>query len=446
MGDVHPSPPNRTARLLLGLPLTGIPDRPLAARALLATHVARKALRELHQRPSEITDTARNALAGAILMEITCRHFGSASMLRGRHGLFPHIFMPRFDGPHFDEALRRFALPGQGPNVLYFSLTGACPCTCDYCYAGASAGEVQDIGDQAVLEVARQVARLRVPVVNISGGEPLTRYSRLKKAVRVLSAGSEVRMFTTGLGLDDRRLAELEEAGLTGIFVSLDGADAAAFDRVRGFEGAFEAATSALRRSARAGMLTYVNCVVGRQRFRNRARIADFLRFVEGIHPGVAVNFIPQLATGRGVQVDSFSRPEECHEVAERIVETGRELGRPVALLFGTIDTFLGCAGAGGKLLNVDIAGNVTVCISKAALGNLLDEPFEDIYARYVESCDRLKVGFFCADVAQRTGERILVSEDSHEELAGFYARSPDSTWQKTLDRYGGLFATIVPA
>jgi len=415
------------------------------ARALLAAHMVQKALQE-SRGPARWPLVLQRLAAEGLLFELTRRHLGWDTLLRGPHGFFPHIFLPDYHGPHFDEALQRLVFPKRGPNILYFSLTGACPCRCDYCFADAGGEDSPDLGDERVLRVAEEVAAQRIPLVNISGGEPLSRYRRLVDTVRVVSRGSEVRMFTTGIGLTDDRLAELADAGLRGVFVSLDGPNRDVFDRLRKKSGAFDAAVAALERCARADMLTFINCVVGASRFPRARDVADFLRFVEGIDSRIVVNFLPQLSTGRGASADSFADPEDCKVVAERITSTAGRMGRPFAMLFGDVDHFLGCPGAGGKLLNVDIEGNVTVCISRASLGNLLEESFTDIYGRFVESCHRLKVGFFCCEVSREHDEALLDPAATERALRSFYARTPDSELQRTLDRLDWLLSRLVPA
>ena len=417
---------------------------PIRSRGVLAKEVLRKAAVSVlaRQRP---THAARSALAEAIFLEIAHHTFGPTSMIRQEHGFFPHIFMPDYRGPAFDEAIRRIVLPGRGPNILYFSLTGVCPCHCEYCFAGAGGAATDLLEDGPVLDVARKVAELRVPLVNISGGEPLTRYSRLLETVRLLSRGSEVRMFTTGFGLTEARLTELRQAGLKGVFVSLDTDVPSLFDAARGKEGAFEAAVAALKLCTSAGMLTFVNCVVDRTRFSSRAEIVSFLRFIEAIDPRIVVNCLPQLATGRGTEADSFRAPEECDGLADLIVETALELGRPVTMLFGTVDRFIGCPGAGGKLMNIDIAGNVTVCISKAGLGNLLEEPFEVIHDRFVDTCRELRVGFFCCEVGERGDGELLDLEGSREAIRDFYARTEPASWQRVTQYAGWFFDRLLP-
>jgi MoaA/NifB/PqqE/SkfB family radical SAM enzyme len=417
-----------------------MPSGALTSRVVLASHVARKAWARVWRGEASPGRSLVRLLADAVALETTRFTFGTQSMIRGAHGLFPHVFLPDYQGPCFDEAVLRLLEPGRGPNVLYYSLTGTCPCRCEYCFAGAEPTG-RDLGDAVVLEVARAVALARIPLVNISGGEPFVHYDRLREAVRILSSGCEVRVFTTGFGMSGPRLRELRDAGLKGLFVSLDTEDAAHFDRTRGRVGAFDAAVRALRIAADENVLTFINSVVDRRRFPDRESVARFLRFVERIDPRIVVNFLPQLAAGRGVDADSFRAPHECEPTADLIVSTAREFGRPVCMLFGRVDTFIGCVGAGGRLMNVDIAGNVTVCISRAAIGNVLEEPFAAIYDRFRQSCTRLKVGFFCC-VAGEGGEReVLPFESSLALLSRFYANTDDAEWQRVRERVGPFLA-----
>lgn len=422
-----------------------MPKGALVSRAVLAAHITRKAWARVRRGEASPLRSAAGMFADAIALETARLTFGPQSMVRGPHGLFPHVFLPDYGGPRFDEAVLRLLDPGRGPNVLYYSLTGTCPCHCEYCFAGAGA-EGRDLGDTVVLDVARAVAKARIPLVNLSGGEPFVHFERLREAVRILSAGCEVRVFTTGIGMSAPRLRELREAGLKGVFVSLDTDDAALVDRTRGRVGAFDAAVRALRIAADENVLTFINSVVDRRRFADRESVARFLRFVEGIDPRIVVNFLPQLAAGRGVASDSFRTPQECEPVAERIVSTARELGRPVCMLFGRVDTFMGCVGAGGRLMNVDIAGNVTVCISRAALGNVLEEPFEAIYDRFRRTCTRLKVGFFCCLAGEGGDRAVLPFESSVELLGRFYARNEDADWQRVRERVGPFLARAYAA
>lgn len=115
-----------------------MPSGALASRAVLASNVTRKAWARVRRRETSPLRSTVRLLADSIALETTRRTFGTQSMVRGQHGLFPHVFLPDYHGACFDEAVLRLLDPGRGPNVLYYSLTGTCPCRCEYCFAGAA--------------------------------------------------------------------------------------------------------------------------------------------------------------------------------------------------------------------------------------------------------------------------------------------------------------------
>lgn len=90
----------------------------------------------------------------------------------------------------------------------------------------------QILSFEEIARLARIFARLGVKKIRLTGGEPLMR-SDLPVLVRMLKrvSGLELAMTTNG-ALLDRRCAELAEAGLDRLTVSLDALDEATFQRM----------------------------------------------------------------------------------------------------------------------------------------------------------------------------------------------------------------------
>ena len=419
-------------RLAARLRRAPVPDSGVRARLVLSGHVLARALSD-RARPGRL----RRALVQVGFLEAALRTFGRWGMLSRGERFFPLVLLPDFHGPHFDEALRRLLLPGRGPFVAHVAVTGACPCSCSYCYASAGGAEPPDLGDERLFEVARSVARLRIPMVVLSGGEPLARYRRLLRMVHLLRATSEVRLATSGVGLTAQRAAELREAGLRVLAVSLDSDDPDTVNAARGYRRAFDSAVQALRCSAAAGIQTYVTAVVGRSTFEAEGAVGRFLSFVRDIHPTLLVNFLPGFATGRA-SAAGFRTPEEYAVVAQRIHHAIRDGGYRATVFLQPLEHLMGCVGGGRRQMNVDIAGNVTACISAAGFGNVADEPLEALIARFSTADARLKRGFFCASVADRAPEGgVLTPAESLRALSEFYATQPDTLFQRLLDVAG---------
>jgi MoaA/NifB/PqqE/SkfB family radical SAM enzyme len=81
--------------------------------------------------------------------------------------------------------------------------------------------------------------------VMFSGGEPLSVRWAIPAMKRLHDVGVEVTVFTTGWSMQERTATALADA-VSGVAVSIDGADATIHDVVRGRAGAFERGMRAL--------------------------------------------------------------------------------------------------------------------------------------------------------------------------------------------------------
>ncbi|MFA6030857.1 MAG: radical SAM protein [Elusimicrobiota bacterium] len=167
--------------------------------------------------------------------------------------------------------LRRRLLGRPVPGTAILAVTFDCPCSCGCC----SSGVLKRFGTGAPLDTAGflrridRLAELGAPRLHFTGGEPLLRADLPELAARASSHGMLVFVETNGLLLDEGMVRRLKAAGVSSVNVSLDSADAAEHDRLRGVPGCFAKATEALRICVRLGQ----PCMVST--YATRERIAD---------------------------------------------------------------------------------------------------------------------------------------------------------------------------
>lgn len=105
--------------------------------------------------------------------------------------------------------------------LLNFELTTTCPLKCPQCYCTLNTGKHMD-RDTAFYWID-EAARYGVEVLNFSGGETMC-YPHLYEAIRRASSrGLRVNVALSGLGLDRDSYRKLIDAGVAGIFISLNG-------------------------------------------------------------------------------------------------------------------------------------------------------------------------------------------------------------------------------
>ena len=111
------------------------------------------------------------------------------------------------------------------PLALIAELTHRCPLHCVYC---SNPTELTARGEELPTEVwshvFQQAAQLGVLQADFTGGEPLARPDILDLIRAARSAGLYVNLISSGLPLDELKLAQLIEAGLDHFQLSFQGA------------------------------------------------------------------------------------------------------------------------------------------------------------------------------------------------------------------------------
>ena len=166
------------------------------------------------------------------------------------------------------------------PASAVIGLTYRCQLGCVHCSAGLYKAErSEELSAAQWLRVLAEIGQMGVPRVNISGGEPLL-HGGVMEIVRFASERFVTVLESNGLLLSEDRLKALKDAGLACVAVSIDSADPAEHDRLRGSQGCFAGAAEALRRCSRLGLpcvlSTYVTA--GRATAENLAGIEALAR------------------------------------------------------------------------------------------------------------------------------------------------------------------------
>jgi pyrroloquinoline quinone biosynthesis protein E len=111
------------------------------------------------------------------------------------------------------------------PLALIAELTHRCPLHCVYC---SNPLELQTRANELITEtwsrVFKEAAELGVLQADLTGGEPLARTDILELVRAARSSGLYVNLITSGMPLDEARLAKLIDAGLDHLQLSFQGA------------------------------------------------------------------------------------------------------------------------------------------------------------------------------------------------------------------------------
>ena len=125
--------------------------------------------------------------------------------------------------------------PPHNPLALIAELTHRCPLHCVYCSNPLElTARSTELSTETWSSVFQQAAALGVLQADFTGGEPLARPDILDLVKSARAAGLYVNLITSGLPLDEQKLAQLVEAGLDHIQLSFQGADADTAEEISG--------------------------------------------------------------------------------------------------------------------------------------------------------------------------------------------------------------------
>jgi len=140
-----------------------------------------------------------------------------------------------------------------GPVVIW-NLIRRCNLTCQHCYSiSADKDFPGELSTEEVCTVMDDLKAFRVPVLILSGGEPLLRPDIFDIARRAKAMGFYVGLSSNGTLITERNIADIADVGFDYVGVSLDGTEAI-HDRFRRKQGAFRESMNGIALCREAGI------------------------------------------------------------------------------------------------------------------------------------------------------------------------------------------------
>jgi|SRR5215469_7606818 len=155
------------------------------------------------------------------------------------------------------------------PLALLAELTHRCPLQCPYCSNPLALARAGDELETAIwLRALGEAAALGCLQVHFSGGEPTARRDLEQLVKQAADCGLYTNLITSGVLLDEARLARLVDAGLEHVQLSFQDSHEIGADRIAGFAGHRKKIEIAARIRA-AGLPLTANFVVHRRNLGN---------------------------------------------------------------------------------------------------------------------------------------------------------------------------------
>jgi len=208
------------------------------------------------------------------------------------------------------------------PLLVFWETTKACPLACIHCRANAITRPLPgELSHAEALDLIRQVAEFGrpYPVLVLTGGDPLMRSDLWELVEEARSLGIPVAMAPSPSRQLLENIDNIVREGVSAVSISIDHPDPEVHDRVRRYQGSWEAATTAVRELLRRGVSVQVNTAVMRSTVRGLPGMARLLREL-GVRTWEVFYLVP---VGRAGAEEDLS-PAEWEDVSAFLYEVSR--------------------------------------------------------------------------------------------------------------------------
>lgn len=220
--------------------------------------------------------------------------------------------------------------------VVVWNITRRCNLKCLHCYAHARNipfnNELTTMEGKKLID---DLAGFGVPVLLISGGEPLVRKDLPELAAYAVEKGMRAVISTNGTLITPQMAATLKKIGLSYVGISLDGMEEIN-DRFRGVKGAFRSALKGIENCKKAGIKVGLRFTINKI---NVGEIPDLFKLIEE-YDIPRICFYHLVYAGRGSKlVEEDLSHEESRRAVDLIMDFTKKLhdqGKPKEVL--TVD------------------------------------------------------------------------------------------------------------
>lgn len=276
------------------------------------------------------------------------------------------------------------------PLAVLLELTHRCPLQCPYCSNPIELERAKgELSTAEWMRVLDEAAELGILQVHFSGGEPAARRDLPDLVAHARKIGLYSNLITSGVTLDQARVAQLAEAGLDHAQLSMQDVDHQTAAYIANYPGVQSKKLAFARMVRDAGLPLTINAVINRHNVTRIERMIDLAVSLGAGRVEVAhVQYYGWALRNRAALMPTIAQVQE----ATQRVEAARERLRGQIVIDYVVPDYYArqpkaCMGGWGRqFLNITPSGDVLPCHAAQTIPGLVfdsvrHKPLAEIWA-----------------------------------------------------------------
>ncbi|MEY8021910.1 radical SAM/SPASM domain-containing protein [Muriicola sp. SD30] len=265
-------------------------------------------------------------------------------------------------------------------NHVFLAITKKCALRCEHCYEWESLNKKETRTTAEIQATVKKLQDFGTAQIHFTGGEPMLKIDTLISLMQKASKETNFWMNTSGLKLTSTNARRLKEAGLTGVFISLDHYEAEAHNSFRNYKDAFYWATEGAKNAINNGLVVAFSICMTKE-FVNEENIRKYMDLARdtGVH---FVQFLEPKNVGHYKDKEVSLNDYQIKLLENTFLKmnfSNGYLDYPLITYHGYYQRRHGCYSWGKKGLYVDTDGDINPCtFCHRKSGNILDPHIEE--------------------------------------------------------------------
>ncbi len=275
--------------------------------------------------------------------------------------------------------------------TLIMSITSRCPLACKHCYEWNNLAGREHLSLTQLQQILARFQSLGVSNIELSGGEPLSRFDDLLVLLRGARKTADFWILTSGYGLEIRKAWALKKAGLTGVVISLDHHEERKHNEFRGNPDSYSWVWKAAKNAQSVGLAVALSLCVTKE-FLSVENLKDYLEMAKD--KGIwMIRILEPRAVGHYLERDielSEAQLKILDDFYLEITNSPAYRSYPILDYLAYYQRRSGCFG-GDRYLYMDSQANLHACpFCQSPAGSALDESLsQSLLALKLRGCHK---------------------------------------------------------
>ncbi|WP_163322661.1 radical SAM/SPASM domain-containing protein [Draconibacterium mangrovi] len=278
--------------------------------------------------------------------------------------------------------------------TIIWGITNRCQLQCSHCYDWDNIDSRDHLSLDQLKEILQKIEEQGIRHVQLSGGEPLTRFNDMISILEEAASRIDFWLLTSGFGLTEEKARALKKAGLVGANISLDHWDENEHNRFRNNARSFEWVLKAVENCRKAGILVSLSMCATRE-FTSKENLEKYIQLAKnmGAH---FIRILEARQVGRFSDKSVHLGKDRIDMISDFVIRMNNDPqfnDYPIVVFYGYHQRKLGCMGAGNRYLYIDANGDFHACpFCRGRRGNALTGSFNSSIEKLrTEGCQAFK-------------------------------------------------------